>query len=72
MALALDILYQQDMTKMTVGANALHSFKSMCKNFKYLFPVLPIDVDADIRKSYKGGFTIYHQSTKKRKLPAQD
>ena len=34
----------------------LHSFKSMCKNFKYLFPVLPIDVDADIRKSYKGGF----------------
>ena len=57
MALALDILYKQDMTKMTVGANALHSFKSMCKNFKYLFPVLPIDVDADIRKSYKGGFT---------------
>ena len=57
MALALDILYQQDMTKMTVGANALHSFKSMCKNFKQLFPVLPIDVDADIRRSYKGGFT---------------
>ena len=57
MALALDILYKQDMTKMTVGANALHSFKSMCKNFKQLFPVLPIDVDADIRKSYKGGFT---------------
>ena len=57
MALALDILYKQDMTKMTVGANALHSFKGMCKNFKQLFPVLPIDVDADIRKSYKGGFT---------------
>ena len=57
MALALDILYQQDMTKMTVGANALHSFKSMCKNFKYLFPVLSLDVDADIRRSYKGGFT---------------
>ena len=57
MALALDILYKQDMTKMTVGANALHSFKSMCKNFRYLFPVLPLDVDADIRRSYKGGFT---------------
>ena len=57
MALALDILYKQDMTKMTVGANALSSFKSLCKNFKQLFPVLPIDVDADIRSSYKGGFT---------------
>lgn len=57
MALALDILYKQDMTKMTVGANALSSFKSLCKNFKQLFPVLPLDVDADIRSSYKGGFT---------------
>ena len=57
MARALDILYQNDMTKMTVSANALDSFKKMCKNFKYLFPVLPIDVDQDIRASYKGGFT---------------
>ena len=57
MALALDELYKRDMTKMTVGANALASFKSMCKNFKELFPILPIDVDADIRRSYKGGFT---------------
>ena len=57
MARALDILYKQNMTKMTVGANALDSFKKMCKEFKTLFPVLPIDVDADIRASYKGGFT---------------
>ena len=57
MARALDILYKNDMTKMTVSANALDSFKKMCKNFKYLFPVLPIDVDQDIRASYKGGFT---------------
>lgn len=57
MALALDILYKSNMTKMTVASNALASFKSMCKNFKQLFPVLPIDVDQDIRRSYKGGFT---------------
>lgn len=57
MALALDILYKQNMTKMTVGANALDSFKKMCKEFKQLFPVLALDVDADIRSSYKGGFT---------------
>ena len=57
MARALDILYKKDMTKMTVGANALDSFKKMCNGFKNYFPELPIDVDADIRKSYKGGFT---------------
>ena len=57
MARALDILYAQGMTKMTISGNALDSFKKMCKNFKDLFPVLPIDVDADIRASYKGGFT---------------
>ena len=57
MALALDIMYQNNMTKMTVGANALDSYKKMQPNFKMLFPVLPIDVDADIRRSYKGGFT---------------
>ena len=57
MARALDIMYQQGMTKMTVGANALNSYKKMCKEFKTLFPELPLDVDADIRASYKGGFT---------------
>lgn len=57
MALALDIMYEQDMTKMTIGGNALNSFKKMCPNFRKLFPLLPLDVDADIRMSYKGGFT---------------
>lgn len=57
MAMALDILYKQDFTKMTIGANALASFKSMCPNFNKLFPQLPLDIDYDIRRSYKGGFT---------------
>ena len=57
MARALDILYKNDMTKMTVSANALDSFKKMCPDFRKLFPVLPIDIDQDIRMSYKGGFT---------------
>lgn len=57
MALALDILYKSGMSKMTVASNALASFKSMCNNFRQLFPVLPLDVDQDIRRSYKGGFT---------------
>lgn len=57
MARALDIMYSQDMTKMTIGANALASFKSMCPNFNLLFPQIKLDIDYDIRRSYKGGFT---------------
>lgn len=57
MSMALDILYKEKVTKMTIGSNALDSFKKMTKDFKRLFPELPLDVDADIRRSYKGGFT---------------
>lgn len=57
MARALDIFMSQGHTKMTIGSNALQSFKDTCPNFRNLFPVLPNEVDADIRVSYKGGFT---------------
>lgn len=66
MALALDIIYKQNMTKMTIGSNALDSYKKMQPNFKMLFPILPIDVDADIRRSYKGGFTYLSPKYKER------
>lgn len=66
MALALDIIYKQNMTKMTIGSNALDSYKKMQPNFKMLFPLLPIDVDADIRRSYKGGFTYLSPKYKER------
>lgn len=57
MARALDIFFKQGHTKMTIGSNALANFKDHCGNFRHLFPVLPTEVDADIRVSYKGGFT---------------
>lgn len=57
MARALEIMYEQDMTKMTISANALASFKSMCPNYTRLFPQLSNNIDYDIRRSYKGGFT---------------
>lgn len=56
-ARALDIMFKQGLNKMTIASDALSSFKSMCKNFRRLFPTLPLEVDADIRQSYKGGFT---------------
>lgn len=54
---ALDAMFKLDLSKMTIASDALASFKSMCNNFKRLFPELTPEVDADIRPSYKGGFT---------------
>ena len=58
-AYALYDFFQQGYDKMTIGANALESYKKMLgrKNaFDNLFPQLPLKVDNDIRLSYKGGF----------------
>lgn len=54
---ALNTLFSQNLTKMTQGSNALYDFKNMMgkKRFEYNFPIP--DYDADIRHSYKGGFT---------------
>lgn len=57
MARALEIMFDEGLTKMTIGSDALADFKNMCPNFKKLFPVLPNEIDKDIRASYKGGFT---------------
>lgn len=58
MARALNIMMnEQGHTKMTIASDALNDFKEITPAFKFLFPVLDVDIDADIRKSYKGGFT---------------
>lgn len=56
-ARALHIFYSQGFTKMTIGSNALESYKSMCKGFDNYFPVLDSNVDGKVRKAYRGGFT---------------
>lgn len=57
MARALNVLFEQGLNKMTQGSNALHDYKSIVgkKNFSKWFPTP--EYDADIRQSYKGGFT---------------
>ena len=57
MAEALDIMFNQNLKKMTIASDALNNFKEMCPNFKKLFPTLPESTDDDMRLSYKGGFT---------------
>lgn len=57
MSRALDIMFNEGLTKMTIASDALADYKKMCPNFNQLFPTLPNEIDADIRQSYKGGFT---------------
>lgn len=57
MARALEVMFTAGLTKMTIGSDALHNYKQINTNFKKYFPILPFEIDKDIRKSYRGGFT---------------
>lgn len=70
MARALKIMFDEDLTKMTIGSDALHNYKSINKNFNKYFPVLPYQIDKDIRKSYKGGFTYLNDNYKEKETGA--
>lgn len=56
-ARALKILFDENLTQMTQGSNALFDYKNIVgkKHFEKWFPIP--DYDYDIRQSYKGGFT---------------
>ena len=57
MASALDIMFKENLTKMTIGSCALKNYRDNLDHFLRYYPTLPIEIDNDIRKSYKGGFT---------------
>lgn len=57
MARALNQFFALGLTKMTISGDAFHNFKELMPNFEHYFPKIPYEIDADIRKSYKGGFT---------------
>lgn len=58
-AKALKYLFDMGLTQMTAGGNALSYYKKMlgANKFKNLFPVLPYEIDQDLRPAYRGGFT---------------
>lgn len=56
-ARVLKIMFEKGLTKMTIASDALNDFKQHFKFFRRYFPLLDENVDAEIRKSYKGGFT---------------
>ena len=70
MARALKIMFDEDLTKMTIGSDALSNYKEINKRFNSYFPVLPYEIDKDIRKSYKGGFTYLNDCYKEKETGA--
>ena len=58
-ALALKKLFDENLTRMTIGSNALNNYIDIIgkEKFKRIFCNLPYLVDKDLRKAYKGGFT---------------
>lgn len=57
-AQALEIQFEEKMTKLTVGADSLNTYKKMTgKLFTRRFPILSPEIDTEIRKAYRGGYT---------------
>ena len=57
-SMALAHQFQEGLTHLTMGSDALHWYKDMIgPAWKRLFPVLPLEMDMEIRKAYKGGYT---------------
>ena len=58
-AMALNELFKEKLTKMTAASNAMHYYKEITgrQKFEHYFPVLTPEEDSLIRPSYKGGFT---------------
>lgn len=56
-ARALNVLFDEGLSKMTQASNAMSDYKNIVgtKNFSRWFPAP--DYDEDVRQSYKGGFT---------------
>ena len=54
-AQALNYMFKQNLTKMTIGSNALGNYKEILtkRKFKHYFPLLEGDLDADLRKAYR-------------------
>lgn len=60
-ARVLKEMFDKGLTKMTIASDALSNFKDHFKYFRKYFPKLEDNVDKEIRKSYKGGFTYVNE-----------
>lgn len=64
MARALHLMFEEGLNKMTIAGDAFSSYKSFVPAFRLRFPILPKEVDTDIRLAYRGGFTYLNDKYK--------
>lgn len=66
---ALTIQLGKGLTKMTNAGDAMAGYKAIMgkQQFEHTFPVLPIDLDTDIRRAYKGGYVYLKPEHKNRR-----
>lgn len=57
MSRALDIMFNRGLKKITIGSDALADYKSINKHFDEFFPIFDLELDKNVRESYRGGFT---------------
>lgn len=59
LAKALQEVYESGMKKLTLPSDALSEYKTIVSSKLFLrtFPILPEEMDAEIRRAYRGGFT---------------
>ena len=58
LAKAVGLVLKNGMTQLTVGSDSMKQYKHvMGKNYNRLFPILSDDMDAEIRRAYRGGWT---------------
>lgn len=67
---ALKLQFEQGMTRLTVGSDALNEYKRMAGKpiFTRKFPILPESMDTEIRQAYRGGFTYADSRFKGRRV----
>lgn len=67
-ARALKEMFSRGLTKITIASNAIHNFREHFYGFRKKYPLLPLEIDKDIRKSYRGGFTYVNENCKEKDI----
>lgn len=67
---ALKIQFEKGLKKLTNASDSMNWYKNIVTptRFEKWFPVLPVELDSDIRRAYKGGFTYLNPRFKNHRI----
>ena len=67
-SMALDSLFKAGVTQNTIGTSAMEYYKNMQPNYGKRFPKLDKEVDAEVRRAYRGGYTYLNPKYKDKEI----